>query len=119
LAESVTVRIDVETKMNLEKLKEKVRFSTHSDGVEKLIKYYLENERKKQLDYEEKQAEKERHKKETLDVGEELKKRYIDFGNNLGFRIESEKALHILLEHYKNSDSIRKETLQEILRLQR
>jgi glucose-6-phosphate-specific signal transduction histidine kinase len=117
MAESLPIRIDSDVKTELESLRDnQLRVKTHSNAIEKLITYYKNNEQQKREDFEKGQAEKKRQEQTMVTLGSELKQEYIELGMELGLKSEG-TILQFLLEHFKNSSSIDKETLKTLLYL--
>ncbi|HEY0827114.1 MAG TPA: hypothetical protein VGE40_03390 [Bacilli bacterium] len=111
MAESSPMRIDNQTKLDLESYKDKKRLKTHSDAVEELLRYHHVNELNKQKAFEEKEAEKARKAAEDIYVGAELKISFNNLANDLGLRSHT-ALIHFLMEHYGNSETIHKSTFE-------
>lgn len=104
------VQIPEELKTKVEELKETFFAKTNYEVIEKLVAYYERGERQKIEDRQKREAEKQYQQEEMIYVGADLKKKYLEFGQSLSFKSES-TPLVFLLEHFKNSPSIDKRTL--------
>ncbi|WP_068612561.1 hypothetical protein [Paenibacillus tuaregi] len=105
------IQVPEELKAKVDDLKEPFRSKTHYEVIEKLIEShnsfvkYKEDQRLKD------QREKDRQRKESVDLGEETKTRLIDFMSANKFRNEA-AVINFLLHHYEKSQSIDKSTLE-------
>lgn len=105
------IQVPDELKARIEGLKETLYINTIHGVIEKLVKFYEETQENKIRQAEERAAAKAKFEAEAVNLGSELKNRYVSLQNELGFRDEG-AALIFLLEHYKNSPTLDKETFK-------
>jgi len=94
------------------------RVRTHSAAIQKLMSEHISSQKCIASLREEKAAEKERIRHECLDIGPEMKQRFSDLADTLGIRSPA-AALDFLIEHFNNSPSIDKATLNLLLHVRR
>lgn len=96
------IQVPEELKNEIESMKNRMYARTNYEVIDKLIKYYQANEAQKA-------RERERQKAEDINLGEDLKKELVQFRDQM--RLNSDAAaVTLLLDHFKRSDKLSKET---------
>jgi len=104
------IQVPDEIKNEVEGLKDKFHAKTSYEVIERLLKYYHDNEAQKDVDRQKDEEAKRLLRLTTVNIGMELKPKYMEFCEEMGLRESYGVAL--LLSHYQNSDSISKETMK-------
>jgi hypothetical protein len=105
------IQVPDELKTKIDSMKERFYAKTHYEVIEKLLSNFEKNLILNEKRIVDQQAEKDRQKAEVIQLTTSIKKKYIDFQNEMGFKKETD-VFEFLYEHYKNSKSIDKQTLK-------
>lgn len=104
------IQVTEEVKDELDRLQDQFRAKTTYETIEKLVRYYENNERWKKEERT-RQEELERKRKATMIyIGEDLKSQYTELANELD--LNESNALALLLHHYEQSPTLSKETFR-------
>ncbi|WP_298737674.1 hypothetical protein [uncultured Chitinophaga sp.] len=103
------IQVPIELKEAVEEMKGTLRAGTHYEVIEKLIRYYNDNEQLKREQDEQRQLEKQKQQETMIYLGEELKRGYMHLNKSLGFASDA-SGVQFLIEHYENSLTIDKKT---------
>lgn len=103
------IQVPEELKESMDAMQAEFRAKTSYELIEKLIRYYRDNEAQKAIDFEKQQADKQKQLATMIYLGEDVKTGYMNFSREMGFRSEA-AGVQLLIEHYENSPTMDKRT---------